>query len=154
MLETPKIIKTRHQLIAFIHVAVPRLEIKMIMRRGIAELVSAVSAQGITPVGPLFSHHLKMDPGMFDLRICVPVSAQVKPVGRVNAGELAAANVARTTYRGAYEGLGPAWGEFKKWVVAQGLRPREDLWECYISGPESDHNPANWCTELNQPLVE
>jgi effector-binding domain-containing protein len=79
--------------------------------------------------------------------------APVVAVGRVLAGELSAIKVARTVYHGLYEGLGAAWGEFNAWIAANGHDPRPDLYECCMAGPESNPNPANWRTELNQPLI-
>jgi effector-binding domain-containing protein len=61
--------------------------------------------------------------------------------------------VARTVYRGPYEGLGTAWGEFNAWIAANGHTPAPDLWECYVAGPESSPDPATWRTELNRPLI-
>ena len=60
---------------------------------------------------------------------------------------------ARTYYHGPYEGLGGAWGEFSDWIAANGLRPAPDLWESYVTGPESSPDPANWRTELIRPLL-
>jgi effector-binding domain-containing protein len=73
--------------------------------------------------------------------------------GRVKASELPAATVARTLHHGNYEGLGSAWGEFMDWIAAEGHKPAEDLWECYLAGPESNPDPATWRTELNRPLI-
>jgi hypothetical protein len=64
-----------------------------------------------------------------------------------------ATTVARTVYHGGYEGLGAAWGEFDAWIKTDGHKPGPDPWECYIAGPESGPDPANWRTELNRPLV-
>ena len=61
--------------------------------------------------------------------------------------------MARTVYQGSYDGLGAAWGEFCAWIDGSGLTPREDLWECYLIGPETSSNPADWRTELNRPLA-
>jgi effector-binding domain-containing protein len=61
--------------------------------------------------------------------------------------------VARTVYHGSYEGLGTAWGEFDAWVKAQGHTPAQNLWECYVAGPETGPDPRNWRTELNRPLA-
>lgn len=61
--------------------------------------------------------------------------------------------VARTIYRGPYEGLGSAWSEFDAWIAAHGHTPAADLWECYAAGPESSPDPASWRTELDRPLI-
>jgi effector-binding domain-containing protein len=67
--------------------------------------------------------------------------------------KLPAAKVVRTLYRGSYEGLGVAWGEFCVWMEAEGLRAQESLWESYTVGPASSPDPDQWCTELNRPLA-
>jgi effector-binding domain-containing protein len=154
MLDKPRIVQTASQLTAFIHLTIPREEIGQVMGPGISEVMSTIKAQGIEPTGPWFTHHLKMDPATFDFEICVPVSKPVTASGRVKPGELAAAKVARTVYRGPYEGLGEAWGEFMEWIAAQGLSAKADLWECYSTGPETSDDPAEWATELNRPLAE
>jgi effector-binding domain-containing protein len=115
--------------------------------------MAAVAAQGIAPVGPWFTHHLRMDPDTFDFEIGVPVATPVAAAGRVKPGRLPAATVARTVYRGRYEGLPAAWGEFMAWVAAQGHTPAADLWEIYVAGPESSPDPADWRTELNRPIT-
>jgi effector-binding domain-containing protein len=153
MLDKPQIVRTDTQLTAVIRLTIPRKDIQNVMGPGMAELMAAIAALGIAPAGPIFSHHLRMDPDTFDFEIGVPVKAPVSPVGRVKAGQLPAATVARTVYHGPYEGLGPAWEEFVAWIAAEGHTPAADLWECYVAGPESDPDPATWRTELNRPLT-
>jgi effector-binding domain-containing protein len=153
MLDTPQIVQTAVQQAAVIRLTIPREEIRNVMGPGIGEVMAAVAAQGIGPAGPVFSYHLRMDPDSFDFEIGVPVTKPVTPVGRVQPGQLPATKVARTVYRGPYEGLGAAWGEFGAWIKANGHEPAPDLWECYVSGPESSPDPATWRTELNRRLI-
>lgn len=94
-----------------------------------------------------------MDPAIFDFEVGVPVASAFTAAGRVQPSELPAAKVARTIYRGAYEGLGQAWGEFCGWLKSENMQARADLWECYLTGPDSSPAPANWQTQLNQPLA-
>jgi effector-binding domain-containing protein len=94
-----------------------------------------------------------MDPDIFDFEVGVPVAAPISVAGRVKPGHLPAATVARTVYHGGYEGLASAWGEFMAWITAEGHMPAPNLWECYVAGPESSPDPANWRTELNRPLI-
>jgi effector-binding domain-containing protein len=133
--------------------SVPRAEIQRVMGPAIAEVMGAATAQGIGPAGPVFSHHFKMDPDVFDFEVGVPVNGPVSETGRVKASQLPAATVGRTSYRGPYEGLGAAWGEFCEWIAAEGREPAANLWECYVQGPESGPDPAAWQTELNRPLA-
>lgn len=153
MLDEPHIAQTAALATAVIRITVPREEIQNVMGSGYGELMAAVAAQGIAPAGPWFTHHLRNPADTFDFEIGVPVAAPVAAAGRVKPGELRAATVARTVYRGPYEGLAAAWGEFMTWIAAQGHTPAPDLWECYVAGPESSADPAAWRTELNRPLI-
>ena len=152
MLDEPTILQTSAQKAAVIHLTIPRNQIQEAMGPGYNELMSTLQEQGITPTGPWFSHHFRMDPAVFDFEIGVPVSADVKPAGRVKAGQLPATKVARTTYRGGYEGLGPAWGEFEAWLKENGHTGAPDLWEVYTAGPETGPDASNYQTQLNRPL--
>ena len=152
MLDEPKIVQTPEQKVAVIHLTIPRNKIQEEMGPGHNELMSTLKAQGITPAGPWFSHHLRMDPAVFDFEIGVPVTAEVKAAGRVKPGTLPAATVARTTYRGGYEGLGSAWGEFEAWLTKNGHATAPDLWEVYSAGPETGNDPSLYRAELNRPI--
>ncbi|MGZ3158314.1 MAG: GyrI-like domain-containing protein [Burkholderiaceae bacterium] len=153
MIDTPQITQTVAQLTAVIHLTIPRDEIRHVMGPGLKELMSTIVEQGIAPAGPWFSHHLKKPSEIFDFEISVPVSAPVTAAGRVKPSRLPAAKVARTIYHGPYEGLGDAWGELMAWVKTNGHTPAENLWECYVTDPASNPDPATWRTELNCPLI-
>jgi hypothetical protein len=77
MLDTPQITQTAAQRTAVIHLTIPREEIRNVMGPGISELMATVAAQGIAPAGARFSHHLRMDPEVFDFEIGVPVPAPI-----------------------------------------------------------------------------
>src|ERR1700687_4157435 len=123
MIDTPQITQTAAQLTAIIRLTIPRTEIRNVMGPGHRELMAAVAAQRIAPAGPWLTHHLRMHPDIFDFEICVPVTAPVAAVGRVQAGKVAATTGAAAGFQGAYEGLGAAWGEFEAWIAANGHTP-------------------------------
>jgi len=154
MIDTPQITQTAGQLTAFVHLTVPRAEIRNVMWPGLMEVRAALSAQGIAAAGPWFTHHLRMVPDVFDFEICLPVATPFSTAGRVEAGQWPATTVARTIFHGDYEGLGAAWEEFDAWIVAKGYTPRPDLLERYLVGPEVEADPSGWRTELNRPLVD
>jgi effector-binding domain-containing protein len=153
MIDPPQITTTTERRTAAVHLTIPRAEIQTAMGPAIGEVMSVMKAKGIVPTGPLYSHHFRMSPETFDFEVGAPVSSPITPAGRVQPSKLPAARVARTIYRGPYEKLGAAWSEFMLWIEAEGLKTGDDLWECYLAGPESSPDPANWQTELNRPLV-
>jgi effector-binding domain-containing protein len=153
MIEAPRILPTTSQPCAMLRLTVPRDQIQHVMGPGLREVFEAIAAQGLNVSGRWFTHHLSGPSDVFDLEIGVPVSAPLTAAGRVTPGEWPAMTVARTVYTGPFEGLAAAWGEFRKWIDSQDVTSSEDLWERYLSGPESSPNPTNWRTELNQPVT-
>jgi effector-binding domain-containing protein len=153
MISAPKIIQTEAHEAAVIRLTIARGEMMKVFGPAVGELMAALAAQGVEPVGAVFAHHLRVPPDTFDFELGVKVAAPVKAAGRVKPGQLPAAKVARTVYSGPYEGLCAAWGEFVTWMKANGHEQAEDLWEVYSIGPQSTPDPANWRTELNRPLT-
>ena len=154
MIEPLRILQTEPQLTASIPLRVPREEIRSVMGPGLAELKAAVAAQNIAITGPWFTHHFRNPGEVFDFEICLPVATSVTPANRMKPGQWPAMKIAQTTYHGGYEGLGEAWGEFMDWIQAQGLKTTDDLWECYLVGPEAGDDSSAYRTQLNKPLVE
>jgi effector-binding domain-containing protein len=153
MLDEPQILQTTAQLTAFIPVVIPRAQIREVMGPGLEELKATVAGQGIEITGPWFTHHVRLDPDVFDFEISVPVASPVTASGRVRPGECPAMTVARTVYHGGYEGLGAAWEEFDERVGAHDHLLMPDLREVYLVGPWTHPDPADWQTELVRQLV-
>ena len=152
MIDNPQIVQTTAHQAAIIRLTIPRSEMMKAFGPAVQELMATLTDQGVKPVGAVFAHHLRMPPDMFDFELGVEVTAPVKETGRVKPGQLPAAKVTRTVYHGPYQGLPDAWGEFVRWMKANGHEQAEDLWEVYQVGPQSSPDPANWRTELNRPL--
>lgn len=154
MLDTPEIVEATAAPAAVIHLIIPRDRIQQEMGPAINEVFATIGAQGIAPAGPLFDHHFAMDESTFDFEVGVPVASRVAATGRVVSGELpGGTRVARAVYRGGYEGLGGAWGEFDAWLNANGHHAGRDLWEVFVKGPETGPDESAWETELYRPLV-
>jgi effector-binding domain-containing protein len=154
MLDQPTApITTEAQTAAVIHITVPRDQIQQVMGPAIQEVIAAAQTQGIGPKGPVFAHHFGMTPGIFNFEVGVPVSGTVQPTGRVKVGEIPGTTIVRTVYTGPYEELGQAWGDFQDIIESQGHTLGPNLWERYLSGPESSEDSATFRTELNQTIV-
>lgn len=154
MIDAPFITIAQAQAIGYIALKVPASEIQHHMRAGIDELFSVLKAQGIAPVGALFTYHNRAPNEVFDFQICVGVAQPIKPQGRVLYGERAQRRVARTVYRGPYDGLGGAWGEHMQWIKSQGLNYADDLWEEYVINQGNEQDPQKFQTQLNRPLID
>lgn len=153
MIDTPTLVQTTDQLTAVIRFNIPKADIQKVMGPAIQELMAVTAEQGIGPAGAWFSHHFRLDPDEWDFEVAVPVLAPVVPSGRVVPGRLTSMRVARTTYRGGYEGLGGGWSEFNAWIAESGQIPSPSFWEVYRVGPETTLDSSKWQTELNRPLA-
>jgi len=149
----PEITNTKSLDAAVIHLVIPRDRIQSEMPQAIQEILAAPKSQGVQPVGPLFAHHLTTSNTQFDFEVGFPVNSAISPAGRVKAGELPGARVAKSVCEGGYEGLFAAWSAFDQWVTSGKLVGRGDLWEVYVTGPESSPDPSTWRTELYRPLI-
>lgn len=152
MIETPRIATLPARPIATLAVQCTREEVQTVMGRSVRALMDALAAQGVSPAGPLFTHHLRRPTDSFDFEVGVPVAQPVAAAGGMQPGTWPAMRVARTVYRGRYEDLPAAWGEFKAWLATESLPITEALWETYLTGPETGSDATAWRTELIQPL--
>ncbi len=153
MIEPPCVIVTSPLPVAMLRLKVTWPEMRHVMRPGLAEVMAALAAQGVTATGPWLNRHFRMPTDTLDFAICVPVASPVLPVGRVEPGTLPATAAARTVMHGDYVGLGAAWGELRDWIAGQGHTAGPEFRECYTAGPEMYPNPADWRTELTWPLA-
>ncbi len=154
LIDRPVKTRTTAQATAAIRLNMARADIQKFMDPAIQELFSALSAQGIAPTGPLSSYHYRIDPAFFDFEICVPVAKPIMPAGRVINSSLPAVTVMRCNYHGAYENLGEAWAQFHATIGVDRSCRTGGLWECYVKGPETGPDPAQWITQLNQPVKD
>lgn len=90
---------------------------------------------------------------VFDFLVGLPVDEPVEDAGRVSAGRLPAARVARTVHPGSYDGLPDAWARLEAWIEEDGHTPGPDAWERYVVDPGSVPDPSAWRTELSRPLA-
>lgn len=154
MIDLPNLVQTSPRHTALIPLVIPRDEMQKVFGACVAELIAAMTAQGISPDGPLFTHHLEITPEWFNFEMCFPVNTPVVAAGRMKPGQWPAMKVARTIYHGPYEGLPDAWEEFIGWMESNGHRQASDLWEVYLTHPDSEPDPVRWRTELNRPLLD
>lgn len=153
MLELTEIVDLPEQAVAVLPLLVPRHDIRHAMVAGRAELKAALAQQGVEPVGPWVSHHLRLDRQVFDFEIALPIASPFTAQGRARAGSLPAIRAARGVYCGPYEGLANAWQAFDDWILAQGWIPGPGLREYYLTGPDSQAAPQDWRTQLVRPVL-
>ena len=154
MRDEPKIHRTNSQLAATLHITVPRDQIREVMEPGLRELMATVNRQNVAITGPWFTHHFRMYPDVFDFEIGIPVESPVRAEGRVKPSVYPSIKVVEMIYQGGYEGLSEAWERFLECIDSRGYSVSEDLYECYLVGPEHENDTEKWQTRLTKPLMD
>lgn len=149
MISSPQVISTNELITAVIHLVIPGRDMPKHMDPAIQEVIKAITGQGVTMTGPMFSYHHRRPSDTFDFEIGFPVSKVIKPEGRVINSKLPAAKVVRSVYQGPYEGLAQAWPALEKWVRTHGYGETGRFWESYLNNPNEVNSPNEYRTELN-----
>lgn len=152
MIDPPAITTTSALRAAVIRLVIPRADMASVFGPAVAEVMRVARAQGAEVTGPVFAHHLRMDPALFDFELGVPVSRPIERAARVEARDLPARRAVRTVHRGDYATLPEAWAAFDAWIREGRHRTAPDLFETYLAGPAESDDPAAWRTELVRPL--
>ncbi|GLI28367.1 DNA gyrase inhibitor [Agromyces rhizosphaerae] len=133
---------------ASIRETVPMPELSEFFARAYPAIMRAVGEQGVQPAGAPFAIYHGMPGATADVEAGIPVAGAFTDTGKVGAGELPAGTVASTMHVGPYETLGTTWDELGRAVAERGLVPSDTMWECYLSDPEEEPDPAAWRTEV------
>jgi effector-binding domain-containing protein len=129
-------------------------EIANFFDRSFNTLSSTLSAQGIAPAGPAFGLYHGRPGDKADLEVGFATDRPVTPEGDVVASSLPGGRVAQAVHEGSFDGLGEAWERLFAWIGQEGLTPRADFWEVYVTEPSPTMDPADLRTELNAPVED
>ena len=123
------------------------------MGRTFGEIAAYLGEIGSAPAGMPYSRYFSMPAETVDVESGFPVAAPVPPRGRIVATELPGGPVATTTHMGPYETVDKAYGAIQEWMAERGRRPGGPFWEVYFTDPNEVPDPAQWRTDVFQPLA-
>ncbi|MBD0711479.1 MULTISPECIES: GyrI-like domain-containing protein [unclassified Streptomyces] len=110
--------------------------------------------QRITPLGAAFGLYRGSLGDRTDLEVGFVTDHAVRAEDGVVAATLPEGRVARTTHRGAFDGLGASWERLGTWMRDRGLAPGAERWEVYVTRPSPDMDPRDLRTELNWTIAD
>lgn len=116
-------------------------------------VAQVLGQQGAGPAGPPFACFHAVADGVFAVEAGFPASRPVTDAGQVHASTLPGGPVAVTTFVGPYDDMGPAYDALQSWLDEHHLRARSDMWEVYLTDPETEPDPSRWRTEVVAPYV-
>jgi effector-binding domain-containing protein len=117
--------------------------------------MAAIQAQGLHPTGPPFSKYLgKPTGGVADVEAGFPVSGAISDADGVIAGTLPGGKVVEAMHVGPYDTMQQTYEEVMRFVAERGLAPSDEMWEVYLSDPQTEPDPAGWRTQIFWPVAE
>jgi len=123
------------------------------MATAFGEVMAYLGEIRSAPAGPPFARYFSMPGETIDVESGFPVIAPVAPRGRIVASELPGGPAAVTTHMGSYETLDTAYAAIQEWMAEHGRQPGGPFWEVYFTDPNEVPDPAQWRTEVYQPLA-
>jgi effector-binding domain-containing protein len=131
---------------------VPMPELKQFFDETFRRLWQAIEEQGVTVAGPPFARYNGMPGEWVDLEAGFPIAGAFAGHDDLVASTLPACRAVVGVHAGTYETLGSTWLALQEWAAEQGLRSRDEFWECYVSDPGEVRDPDDLRTELVQPV--
>lgn len=131
-----------------------RVENEMIPRRMgeiYGELMQHFGRKGIRMAGPPFALYHEFNQKTTDMECGFPVAGKAEGSGHIKAMALPGGRAVKAVHIGPYDRLVDTYNEMQRWMAEQGVRPKQEMWERYLTGPEeTDTNKI--VTELFWPL--
>jgi len=112
-----------------------------------------IERQGLTPTGPPLALYHGMPTDTVDITAGIPVAGDARAGDGIVVTPLPVGPAVATVYVGPYDGMTRTYDEIAAWLQAENLTPRPDMWEEYLTDPETDPDPATWQTRIVFPLA-
>jgi DNA-binding transcriptional MerR regulator len=122
----------------------------------LGELHATLTAQGVTATGPaggIYATELFTDE-RGTATIFLPCQAPPRPMGRVAALDVSAADLATVIHEGPHAGIDLAYGTLASYVTRHALAVDGPVREYYLTSPADTPDQAAWRTEIGWPIFE
>jgi effector-binding domain-containing protein len=129
------------------------------MEKGFGKLMEWIHTSNAVCVGPPFATYFEdptktKSPTELTCKIGFPVAADTKEAGAVKVQQMPEMLCAVVQYEGAYDEADDIWTAVDKWITANGYSQAGPPSEVYFKGPKETKNPAEYLTEIRQPVMK
>lgn len=123
-------------------------------QRAFPAAACAANESGVDIVGPPFGCYPEPPTETVTVEAGFAVSAPVRRHGDAHTLVLPGGRAVRAMHVGPYDTLARTYDELRGWMAEHGLRPGRVMWECYLSDPVTEPDPATWRTLIVWPVEE
>lgn len=148
----PQIAERQAQPVASIRLKCKPAEISKTLATALPEVMAQITAAGGKCTGAPFSRYHAMSETEVDIEAGIPVAKPIEAKGRVRNSELPGGRCAMIWHIGPYEKLCDAYAALQQFVAKEGLKNRGAPWEIYWTDPGMQPDPAQWRTQVFQPI--
>jgi effector-binding domain-containing protein len=131
---------------------VARSEIAATIGQNLGKIVPYAMQAGGVLAGQPFARYPEYGPGMVSIEVGMPLAAPIKGEGEIEAFTLPAGRAAVAVHGGAYDQLPESYAALERWMTGQGHAAAGAPWEVYVSDPADHPDPADWRTQIVQPI--
>jgi effector-binding domain-containing protein len=136
-----------------VHERVKMADLTEYFGRAFEKSAAALAEQGLAPAGPPLALYHGMPTDTVDVTAGFPVAGAARASADVVVTELPAGEAITSIYTGPYDGMTRTYDQIAAWLQEQDLTTGADMWEEYLTGPDSDPDPATWQTRIVFPLA-
>jgi effector-binding domain-containing protein len=121
--------------------------------RAFHEAAEAAGASGVQIVGPPFAFYPKKPTETVAVEAGFPVSAPVEANGNAHHIVLPGGRAVQAMHVGPFDTMETSYDQLQSWMAHNDLEPAPEMWECFLSDPQVEPNPANWQTRIVWPIA-
>ena len=149
---TPEIVEHEPQEALAVRGDVAIHELPGFFERAFHEAAAAAVASGVEIVGPPFGFYPEMPTETVAVEAGFPVSAPAETNGNAHRFVLPGGRAVQATHVGSFDTMETTYNQLLSWMAEQGIQPVGGMWECYLSDPEVERDPATWRTRIIYPI--
>ena len=121
--------------------------------RAFHEAAEAATASGVEIVGPPFCFYPEMPTETVAVEAGFPVSSRAEPRGNAHPFVLPGGRAVQAMHIGTYESMEQTYAKLQSWMSERNIQPAGGMWECYLSDPAIEVDPARWRTMIVCPIA-
>ncbi len=138
---------------AVVREQVPLDQLTDFFGRAFSTVMEVAGRHGVMVTGPPFALYHGTPAETVDVEAGFPTASTLEPDDGVGPGSLPAGRAVEAMHVGPYDTLSQTYDEAVRWARQQGLQPRRDMWEEYLTDPAADSDPATWLTRVLLPVT-
>jgi uncharacterized protein (TIGR03086 family) len=147
-----EIVEIEAQPAVAVHGSVPFADLPNFFGKAFTMVSEAIERAGSAPTGPPFAFYPCMPTDVVEVEAGFPVASALGADDEVHPFELPGGRVVTTVHVGPYETMERTYAGLMAWMRDQHIEPAMGMWECYLSDPDAEPDPAGWRTRIVWPI--